>query len=877
MALLSRWQGRSQKPLPLVGRLFEHLRVEDGTEATLEAASKKGPVVFIARVVSGVDALAIAHLSARWRLPKIGFVHDLPAVPAMLLSARGGGQRVDLVAALERGESAILFLKRPPSVFTTTGRARSEGDLLLGALLSWVRETRKDVTLAPVEFLWSLSPGRQGLSPIDAILGPTDMPGDLRATAQLIGSFQHGALRMAPLVGAREFIASQPADSPDYTLVRRLTYSLWRKLERERRAALGPIEKSPARMRDEVLRSSKLQRLIKDIAGGDPQKRAETEQRAKQMLDGLRAAPNPNAMRAFEPILDRLVRRVFSEVDVTGVEGVREASRNGTVVFLPCHKSHVDYIVLSYVLRKNLLELPVVAAGDNLSFFPVGEILRQGGAFFIRRDFRGDRLYAAVVDAYVRRLLRDGWAMEFYLEGGRSRTGKLLAPKLGLLNLVVDAALSLEGRAVAFVPVHIGYERLMEDFELAQEKAGAPKQRESYRSLYAVLDALRYDYGRVSVSFGEPIALDALKSEFGVQNGAPTPARRRAVTHKLAHLVGRTIHASARITAGALVATALLDMEGRGLLHPELVARSTRLYTIATRAGAMPCSRLLHGDGRVREAAIRDAAILLVRGGLLHEHAPDATLERGGRRETPRSRDEVVYTVPEESRARLDLSKNDILHFFADRSVLALAFRAGRARRVSRARLLEDAIALAALLSHDLLSLADIEMPARVEATLIDMIVVGDFDFSDDGFLSIGAGNADGDAQSSLASHASHLVPMIESYRIGARVLRLLLDKPLAEKELVKQGLAIGQQMFLGGEIDRREAISAPTISSSLDAFLARGTIVRDNGCYALAPGVDETALKALDLYLQRHLSRSLGGFGGTIPAPPLSRLGEER
>ncbi|MBL8739441.1 MAG: 1-acyl-sn-glycerol-3-phosphate acyltransferase, partial [Myxococcales bacterium] len=843
----------------------------------LSGAIARGPIVFIARVVSGVDALAIAHLAARWQLPKIGFAHDLPAVPAMLLSARGGGHGADLTAALERGESAILFLKRPPSVFTTTGRARSEGDELLGALLAWARERERDVTLAPVEFLWSLSPGRQGLSPIDAILGPTDMPGDLRATAQLIGSFQHGALRMAPLVDTREFIASQPEGSTDYTLVRRLTYSLWRKLERERRAALGPVEKSPARLRDEVLRSSKLQRLIKDIAGDDEVKLAETEQRAREMLDALRASPNPNAMRAFEPVLDQLVRRVFSEVDVTGVEDVREASRKGTVVFLPCHKSHVDYIVLSYVLRKNLLELPVVAAGDNLSFFPVGEILRQGGAFFIRRDFRGDRLYAAVVDAYVRRLLRDGWALEFYLEGGRSRTGKLLAPKLGLLNLVVDAALSLEGRAISFVPVHIGYERLMEDFELAQEKAGAPKQRESYRSLYAVLDALRYDYGRVSVSFGRPIELDALRTELGVQNGAPTPAKRRAVTHKLAHLVGRTIHASARITAGALVATALLDMEGRGLLHPDLVARSTRLYETATRAGALPCSRLLHGDGRIREAAIRDAAILLVRGGLLREHAPDATLERSGKSRMPRSRDDVVYTVPEESRSRLDLSKNDILHFFADRSVIALAFRAARARRVDRARLAADALGLAQLLSFDLLSLADVETEARLAATLDDMIEVGELAALPDGTLALGAGSPEAEAAASMASHASHLVPMLESYRIAARALRLLIDQPLAEKDLVKQGLLIGGQMFLGGEIDRREAVSAPTISSALDAFLARGTIVRDKDRYKLGPDIDEAALKALDGYLLRHLTRTTGGFGGTIPAPPLSRAGDER
>ena len=96
---------------------------------------------------------------------------------------------------------------------------------------------------------------------------------------------------------------------------------------------------------------------------------------------------------------------------------MREAARRGSIVLLPSHKSHVDYILLSLVLRKNGLMLPVIAAGDNLDFFPLGPVFRRAGAFFIRRSFRGDRLYAAVVDAYIRRLMRDGFAIEFFLEG----------------------------------------------------------------------------------------------------------------------------------------------------------------------------------------------------------------------------------------------------------------------------------------------------------------------------------------------------------------------------------------------------------------------------------------------------------------------------
>src|SRR5690349_20093715 len=106
--------------------------------------------------------------------------------------------------------------------------------------------------------------------------------------------------------------------------------------------------------------------------------------------------------------------------------------------------------------------MPMIAAGDNLSFFPLGPILRRAGGFFIRRSFRGDKLYSAVVEAYVRRLLRDGHSLELFVEGGRSRTGKLIEPKYGALGMIVDAALSVQRREVYFVPISIGYERIIE-------------------------------------------------------------------------------------------------------------------------------------------------------------------------------------------------------------------------------------------------------------------------------------------------------------------------------------------------------------------------------------------------------------------------------
>ncbi len=844
----------------LTGRLFRDLRVDEGLDRAVR--ERRGPVVFVLRSLSVIDALAVAHVAKQHALPPLGFTHDLPWVAA----AFGGGrarplpQAQALTRALQQDRTSILFLKRPPSVLTALrpgapqGRGQTEGDLVLEALLDHV-EAGHDVTLLPVLLLWTMRPEKRGVSPTDLLFGTTDMPGDLRAAIQVLLAYQHGALRVGDPIDAREFLASQGVEDTRYAVVRRLTYSLLRRVERERRAVVGPARKSPARVREEVLRSPKLLKLMSDLAGDDPAKYAEVFSRARELVTELAASPDPDMLRAIEPVADGLVRKVFSGVDIdpVGVERTREAARRGTVVFLPSHRSHVDYLVLSYVLRKSLLELPIVAAGDNLSFFPVGGILRRGGAFFIRREFRGDRLYAAVVDAYVRRLLRDGWAIEFYVEGGRSRTGRLLAPKLGLLNLVVDAALSLENRPVAFVPVSIAYDRVMEDFELAREKAGGKKEKESARSLMAVADALKYDYGRVAVSFGEPIELDRLRAEVGLTEQPPSPAKRRAITSRLAGLVMSGIHACTPLGAGALVATALLDMPGRGLAHPELVARCARLLATALRAGAEPAQGLVHVDGRVREAAIRDAALVFVRGGLVKEHVPDDTLSReaaaGGRPDRSLAGDDVIYTVPDEARSRLDLVKNPTLHFFADRALVSIAFLSVRARFVLRARVEAEAAALGHMLAHELTHLATGSVEERLARTVDDMISAGELAVAGD-MLRVGPGNELSDAMVELSSHAAHLTPLLEVLRVAARAVRVLSSQPLDDKALVRRAIRLGRDMFLGGEIDRREALAGPALVSAFEAFVERGILSRGKQGYELSPERSAESMRPLEAQL---------------------------
>ena len=310
------------------------------------------------------------------------------------------------------------------------------------------------------------------------------------------------------------------------------------------------------------------------------------------MLDELAATPDPPTLRGLEIAADTLVDRVYAGVDVDqeGIERVREAAKKGSLVLLPSHKSHVDYMLLSFVLRKNALQIPAIAAGDNLAFFPIGPVFRNAGAFFIRRSFKGDRLYMAVVDAYVRRLIRDGFAIEFFLEGGRSRQGKLLAPKLGILNMVVDAALGVEHRPVSFVPVSIGYERTIEAGSYARELSGAEKKKEDAAALLKLGDVLREKYGRANVQFGQVLDLDELCKQQGIARGAMPPPKRRALVTRLAHRVMAEINRVTAVTAGSLVATVLLSHGRRGMAARR-ARRARRPPRRSSSSGSAPAPR----------------------------------------------------------------------------------------------------------------------------------------------------------------------------------------------------------------------------------------------------------------------------------------------
>lgn len=827
-------------------RFFEHIEVDQAWAKRVREAEGRGTVLYVLRNLSFVDFLALDYLTKKLDLPQIRFANDLglsvfePRMGAEkgLLSVLRRERDPDrLRRAIDDGGSAALFLKRPPALLESSSRGKSEGDQLLRTVLEAQRASKDPILLVPQVFVWTRSPDERKQSVVDTLFGPREWPGKIRTVTQFLLNWRFVTLRAGEPLDVADFLRREGA-ADDAVLVRRLTYALLRRLERERQAVVGPTKKPADRLRDQVVRSPRLQKVIRDMAGEGEQERRVLAWRAMAMIKELEAEVDPNALRAMDAAFDATVTRMYSgfEIDEEGLERVRTASRDGSLVLLPSHKSHVDYILLTRLFMHANMPVPLVAAGDNLAFFPLGPILRRGGAFFIRRSFRGDRLYGAVVDAYMRRLIIDGWPLEFFLEGARSRTGKLLPPKLGLLSIVVDAVLGAnltQERKVYFCPISIGYERVVEEREYVREITGGEKQKEDVRGLVKAVETTLGRYGRLNVQFGELLTIEDVRAELGHREGELSPARRRALVTRLAYRVMNEINRVTAITPSALVAAALLTHAGRGIAHGDLVDACERLARILRGEGARfsPSLVVTVGEERVlRHGALAEACEMLQRAGNLEVHQPGIPV--GEKRGRARPGPDAVYVVPDVARLSVDISKNLMVHFFVTRAMIATPLVAlpGAHPSLPRAQLEERVQGLSRLFKHEFQFRADAPFETIFTETLEAMRADGELTVDGDDVRLA----EEGEGRARALLHARMVRAFVEGYRVAARGCTALLRGPLAPKDLAKRAMTQGERMFLAGELAGREAVTRPVIENAFLAFVDQGYLARADGKYVL-------------------------------------------
>lgn len=854
-------------------RLFQSISVEEAWVKSVQRSAQEGIVVHVLQTLNFVEFLALDHVTKVHGLPRLHFVNDLglwvlnPMGKGWLnaiIPQRRAKPADELFAALESGGSAALFLKRRATVMnvaTSGAIVRStepkEGDQLVQALFQFQRQSKKPVILLPTLFVWTQHPTRDEVTARDLLIGPPEAPSATWTIARLLTDPQRVRLRGGEPLRLDEFLRTND-DLSEQAKTRRLVYSVMRRLSKERRSFSGPSVKPAERVREEILRAPRIREIVEDLAGGDTRQIHELRQRAANMMVQLQANPEYLTVRTLSKFVQLFIHKVYTGIEVTpaDVERLREAARNGTLILLPSHKSHVDYMVVSYQFNRMGVPMPLIAAGDNLDFFPMGWLARQSGAFFIRRSFKGDRLYAVVVDAYVRRMIRDGFPIEVFIEGGRSRTGKLLQPKLGLLSMIVDATLAEPQRKTYFVPMSIGYERIVETDSYGREMTGGEKHKENAAGLLRSRGIFKYRYGRINMQIGEIVTLDKWADFASTQSREPLkPAKRRGLVTRLAGHVMDEINRVTAVTPGALTALVLLSHGHRGLSHEDVVRHACALFGVLSRSGVRYVEALATPAGTLRPSSIREALQLFADGELIEVHP---TGEADAAREPRRKKSQqagpgAFYVVPDSKRLALDTSKNIIIHFFVSEALLALAFKSSSPADTTVTAVQARYLELRRWFMHEFRLGGKDDGERLFQRSLARLLEFGILQQTGDA-LGLGTPQFDVPAEECLHVIAEILVNYLEGYRFTARSLTLVLNQPMSLKDFLKKALAAGNRMYFAGELSRREAISKPIIQNALAAFSDQNCVELRTETVSLAASVTQADIDQLEENISKVL-----------------------
>lgn len=296
------------------------------------------------------------------------------------------------------------------------------------------------------------------------------------------------------------------ATTPEIALRRTARY-LRVRLRQQRIRTLGPDFSHRRTLLAGVLTSQSVQAVINEQVKAGA-KRSKVERIAAKQARTIASDMSHPTVRVLSRLLTWFWNRIYDEVELVGLENIEELTLTHTPVYAPSHRSHLDYLLMSYLLYYKNYMIPHIAAGDNLNLPILGGILRRGGAIFMRRSFRDDPLYAAIFEEYLYRVYQQGHSVEFFPEGGRSRTGRLLPAKFGLLKMTLSAQQRGLDKPLAIIPVYFGYEKLVEAASYLSELRGANKRSESLFDVFKNIRLIRQNFGTVRVNVGTPITLD---------------------------------------------------------------------------------------------------------------------------------------------------------------------------------------------------------------------------------------------------------------------------------------------------------------------------------------------------------------------------------
>ncbi|MBO8415437.1 MAG: glycerol-3-phosphate 1-O-acyltransferase PlsB [Proteobacteria bacterium] len=458
---------------------------------------------------------------------------------------------------------------RTPRMFSTHAHVR-DLNIVFNAWLEAAKKAGSDLQIIPITVLWSRNPSYEGI----ALRGIDGANTSWRKFWTLLFAGRDNCTIISDPVSALELSARLKSKKYPNILNRAAALHFLRKA----RSVVGqPFPNRKVLIEELAQRPGTVAAIDEELLEHPELSREELQNKARGIFDVMAADTRYPLLKFFNTIISAVWRRIYHGQSIIGAEKVRQLVQSGhEIIYIPCHRSHMDYILLSFVIFHEGLPLPQIASGDNLNFFPVGPIIRRCGSYFIRRKMKGDKFYTALFREYLAILFERGYATEFFIEGGRSRTGRMLPPRTGMVSMAVQAQLRGIERPIAFVPTYLGYEHVMEVGSYMHELEGHKKVKESAWQLLGIFKRLRY-YGRGYVTFGEPVVIPRFLSKYVPSwrndldpTGRARPAWLHETVDNMSHEIIVKLNDSATVNGINLCALALINDDDHTISMPVL-------------------------------------------------------------------------------------------------------------------------------------------------------------------------------------------------------------------------------------------------------------------------------------------------------------------
>jgi len=595
------------------------------------------PVFYMTRYRSLTDALVLDHECTKANLPApfASFEHTLEQ------------QNVKFW-------NLCIPITRPGITQTSSKSPRFFSEKLRKLVETSLNDPTFDVQLVPASVFWGRSPRNEGSFWQAVFSDSWSIPGFFRKFLIVITKGRQTYVQLSEPFSLRQILEkekeSQRALAKTHRLIRR-------RMRMQREAFIGPDLSHRRTLLLSILETNEVKAKIARQATIENISVEKIQRRAFDYANEIAADYSHVVIRALHGLLKWLWTTLYKGIEVNGGPELQQLAQEHAIVYVPSHRSHIDYLLLSYVLYDNLdLVPPHIAAGVNLNLPVLGPILRRGGAFFMRRSFKENPLYAAIFSEYLHRVLDRGFSIEYFIEGGRSRTGRQLPPRPGMISMTLKSYSSRGNKPLVFVPVNFGYERLFEGKSYLGELRGKKKSKESLSQFIKSLRRIRENFGRVHVTFGEPISANEYLKDHDVSSSNQfnqlTYPEQKALAFGLGELISQRINAAASLHAIALLSL-ILQSTSKHAIEEELLISQLELLKLYFKT--MPYSEHATLTELEPKAIIQYA------------------LDMGYIYRYPNQFGDILFASEKQAQF-LSYFRNNVLHFFAVPSLICLLY-----------------------------------------------------------------------------------------------------------------------------------------------------------------------------------------------------------